>query len=82
MLSDTSILRRIERQPRQTAGFKQLVRELGVRGEERRELALRLAALVRRGELVEASRERYSLPRSPAGANLLSDETLRRSPTL
>ena len=72
MLSDTSILRRIERQPRQTAGFKQLVRELGVRGEERRELALRLAALVRRGELVEASRERYSLPRSPAGANLLT----------
>jgi ribonuclease R len=72
VLTDTAILRRIERQPKQTAGFKQLVRELGVRGEERRELALRLAALVRRGELVEGVRDRYSLPQSPVGANLLT----------
>jgi ribonuclease R len=77
VLSDTSILRRIERQPKQAAGFKQLVRELGVHGEERRELALRLAALVHRGELVEGPREHYSLPRSPAGANLLAGRLSR-----
>jgi len=66
MLSDQAILRRIERQPRQTAGYKQLVRELGVKGNERRELERRLNEMVRRGELVEKIRNRYSIP-SPAG---------------
>ena len=45
MLSDSAILKKIERQPRQTAGYKQLVRELGARGNERRELAERLRQL-------------------------------------
>ena len=70
MISETSILRRIERQPKQSAGFKQLIRELGLRGNERRELAARLDELVRRGELVESSRDRYSIPQT-AGKDFL-----------
>ena len=70
MISETSILRRIERQPKQSAGFKQLIRELGLRGNERRELAARLDELVRRGELVESSRDRYSIPHT-AGKDFL-----------
>ncbi len=38
MLPDSTILKKIQRQPQQTAGYKQLVRELGLHGEERREL--------------------------------------------
>jgi ribonuclease R len=62
-MNDQEILRHIGRQPKQTAGYKQLVRELGARGaDERRELAQRLRTLVRRGELREATRDHFSLP--------------------
>ena len=71
MLSETSILRKIERQPKQSAGFKQLARELGVRGDQRRQLAARLDELVRRGELVEDAHDRYCLPRAAAGQNIV-----------
>ena len=73
MLSDSRILRQIERQSKQSASWKQLVRELGVRGDERRELASQLENLVQRGELVlmEAAHERYSLPRATASRNLI-----------
>jgi ribonuclease R len=71
MITDSAILRRIERQPRQTAGYKQLVRELGVKGNERRELEKRLKEMVRRGELVESSRERYSIPSGTSGRNVI-----------
>src|SRR3989442_1282657 len=33
MLSDSIILKKIQRQPKQTAGYKQLVRELGLHGD-------------------------------------------------
>ncbi len=72
MISDEKILSRIERQPRQSAGFKQLVRELGVRGNERRELASKLSDMVHRGQLVEATRDRYSIPKAAAGKNLVT----------
>src|SRR5262249_1472031 len=52
------------RQPKSTAGFKQLLRELSLRGHERRELDERLRGMVRRGELVEIGRDRYALPLS------------------
>ena len=45
-------------------GFKQLVRELGVRGEERRELQDLLQKLVTRGELVKAP-GCYAIPAKP-----------------
>ncbi len=44
MLSDSVILKKLERLPKRTAGFKQLVRELGLHGDARRELSDRLQA--------------------------------------
>jgi ribonuclease R len=71
-ISDTAILKKIERQPRHTAGYKQLVRELGVRGNERRELAERLRQLVARGELVQADGDRYSIPQTAKSKNAVT----------
>ena len=51
----------MERQPHQSAGYKQLVREMGLRGAERQQLAERLQALVKSGRLVETARDRYTL---------------------
>ncbi|MFZ1135430.1 MAG: VacB/RNase II family 3'-5' exoribonuclease [Candidatus Korobacteraceae bacterium] len=61
MLTDQAIIRHIERQPHRSAGYKQLVREMSVRGDERRQLAERLQAMVKSGRLIETSRERFTL---------------------
>ena len=61
-MDDRTILQHIERQPHAAAGFKQLVRELRVRGDERRQLSDRLRKLVERGTLIENARGRYTLP--------------------
>ena len=61
MLTDQAILRHIERQPHRSAGFKQLVREMKVRGDERQQLAERLQALVKSARLIETGRDRYTL---------------------
>jgi ribonuclease R len=72
MITETRVLRHIERLPNRTAGYKQLVRELSVRGAERRELERLLKELVQRGKLVETSRDRYSLPGAASKHNLVS----------
>ena len=61
MLNDQAILKQIERQPHRSAGYKQLIREMALRGDERRQLAERLEALVKAGKLVETGRDRYTL---------------------
>ena len=61
MLTDAAILRHIERQPHRSAGFKQLVREMALRGDQRQQLADRLHALVKSGRLMETGRDRYAL---------------------
>ena len=61
MPSDKAILQHIERQPRHSAGYKQLIRELNLRGEERRQLAEHLQTLVKSGRLVETDGDRYTL---------------------
>ncbi|MGD0292198.1 MAG: RNB domain-containing ribonuclease, partial [Candidatus Binataceae bacterium] len=71
LLSDSAILRHIARQPKQTASHKQLLRELGVKGEARRELVDRLHALVSKGELLQVDSERYAIPQAAKGRNLL-----------
>ena len=72
MLSEASILQKIERQPKHTAGFKQLVRELGVRGDERKQLLSRLERMVSRGQLLQVGGGRYAIPQaSAAGKNLV-----------
>jgi len=70
MITDSSILRHISRQPKKTASSKQLLHELGLRGDARRELADRLYELVRRGDLVEID-GRYAIPQAKAGRNML-----------
>ncbi|HET7205426.1 MAG TPA: RNB domain-containing ribonuclease [Terriglobales bacterium] len=70
-LSDSAILRKIERQPKQAAGFKQLVRELGVHGDDRKHLSELLRRLVAKGELQQVDSDRYAIPKAASGKNLL-----------
>src|SRR5580658_10136023 len=72
MLSDSTILKHIARQPKRAAGFKQLVRELGLHGDERRELDSLLQKMVARGTLIQAESDRYSLPAASADKNLVA----------
>ena len=71
MLSDSIILKHIARQPKRTAGFKQLLRELGLHGDERRELNDRLQKLVVVGALIAVDSDRYALPQAAADENLV-----------
>ncbi len=71
MLSDSTILQHITRQPKRAAGFKQIVRELGLHGDERRELDERLQRMVASGALIRDDSDRYSLPQAAADRNLL-----------
>jgi ribonuclease R len=71
MLSDSVILKKIERQPKRAAGFKQLVRELGLHGEQRQELDDRLDRLVASGQLLKIDSDRYALPSPATGKNMI-----------
>ncbi|MFZ0277810.1 MAG: VacB/RNase II family 3'-5' exoribonuclease, partial [Candidatus Sulfotelmatobacter sp.] len=71
MLSDSTILKHIARQPKRAAGFKQLVRELGLHGSARGELDGHLQKLVAAGELLQLNSDRYALPQPAADKNLV-----------
>ena len=61
--SDREILKLVERAAGHRAGYKQLVRELGLGGgRERRLLLEQLARITARGELVKINEEQWSLP--------------------
>ncbi len=61
--TDREIMRMIERSAGHRAGYKQLVRELGLGGgRERRLLLEQLARITARGELVKTADEQWSLP--------------------
>ncbi len=61
--SDRELIRLIERSPSGRAGYKQLVRELGLGGgRERRLLLEQLARITLRGELVKLDSEQWALP--------------------
>ena len=72
MLSDSSILNHIARQPKRSAGFKQLARELGLHGEERRALNDHLGRLIASGRLLKLESERYALPPVSAAKNMVA----------
>ncbi len=72
MLSDSAILKHIARQPKRSAGFEQLVRELGLHGEARGELDARLQKLVAAGALVQINSDRYALPQPAPDKNLVA----------
>ncbi len=69
MLSDSAILKKIERQPKRTAGYKQLVRELGLHGEMRQELSRRLESLVASKQLIKVDSSHYAIPQAATAAN-------------
>jgi ribonuclease R len=71
MLSDSTILKHIARQPKRSAGYKQLVRELGLHGDARGELDALLKKLVAAGELIQLNSDRYALPQAAADKNLV-----------
>ena len=70
-LSDSAVLRKIERQPKRSASYKQLVRELGLHGDQRQQLSGLLDQLVSKGTLLEVEAGRYALPQATAGKNML-----------
>ncbi len=68
-MSDRELVAHIARSAGGKAGYKQLVRELGLGGgRERRLLLEQLARLTARGELAKVDREIWSIPRKTAGA--------------
>ncbi len=72
MLSESIILKHIARQPKRSAGFKQLVRELGLHGAERNALDALLRKLVSTGALIQDDSDRYALPQTAADKNLVA----------
>ena len=58
-MNDAAIVAHISRLPHSRANFKQLVRELGVKGDGRNELEAALTRLTARGELIELKSGQY-----------------------
>jgi ribonuclease R len=68
--SDRDLLARISRSSGSKAGYKQLIRELGLGGgRERRLLLEQLTRLVARGELARAGEDMWSIPKREPIAN-------------
>src|SRR5580704_4987705 len=68
-MTDRELVARIARSAGGKAGYKQLVRELGLGGgRERRLLLEQLARLTARGELAKLDREIWSIPRTTGHA--------------
>jgi ribonuclease R len=63
-LSEDALLAHMGRLPHGRASFKQLVRELGLKGEGRTELEDLLQQLADRGELIETKSSQYEIARS------------------
>src|SRR3954463_6800034 len=69
-MTDRELVARIARSPGAKAGFKQLVRELGLGGgRERRLLLEQLARITARGDLSKLDREMWSIPRKQSGGS-------------
>jgi VacB and RNase II family 3''-5'' exoribonucleases len=72
-MTDRELVARIARSSGGKAGYKQLIRELGLGGgRERRLLLEQLARLTVRGTLVKLDREHWSIPRPPGSRDNLA----------
>jgi ribonuclease R len=72
-MTDRELVARIARSAGGKAGYKQLVRELGLGGgRERRLLLEQLARLTVRGTLVKLDREHWSIPKPPGSRDNLA----------
>src|SRR5271165_6476807 len=66
-MNDRELIAHIARSAGGKAGYKQLVRELGLGGgRERRLLLEQLARMTARGDLMKLDREMWAIPRAPA----------------
>src|SRR5215471_2399392 len=72
MVNEQQILRYIAKQPKHTAGFKQVVHDLALKGRERRDLERLLKEMTRQRKLVAIGRDRWSLPTSTSSQNLVT----------
>jgi ribonuclease R len=63
VLSDAALLKHIGALPHARANFKQLVRELKTKGEDRRDLHDALERLVEKGDLIAAKTDQYAVTR-------------------
>src|SRR4051794_4866595 len=72
MISEQQIMHKISQQPRRAATLKQLVREFGLHGSARNQLASQLRSLVSQGSLVHAPDDRFAIPQKakPAAQGL------------
>jgi ribonuclease R len=77
MISDSAVLKKISLQPKRSAGFKQLLRELGLHGDARQQLSECLDDLVARGELT-VDGDRYALPKAPGKNQIMGRLTMHR----
>ncbi|HKD59634.1 MAG TPA: VacB/RNase II family 3'-5' exoribonuclease [Terracidiphilus sp.] len=69
-MNDRELLAQIARSASGKAGYKQLVRELGLGGgRERRLLLEQLARMTARGDLIKTDREHWSTPKKAGGAS-------------
>jgi ribonuclease R len=77
-MTDRELVARIARSAGGKAGYKQLVRELGLGGgRERRLLLEQLARLTARGQLARIDREMWGIPKTPAATGAASRDNLR-----
>src|SRR5262245_839441 len=60
-MTDRALLEHISRLPHSRANFKQLIRELGAKGQGRTDLELALARLTAHGDLIELGSGRYAV---------------------
>jgi ribonuclease R len=73
-MTDRELVARIARSAGAKAGYKQLIRELGLGGgRERRLLLEQLARLTARGELINLDREMWGIPAKRTGSTGLRD---------
>jgi ribonuclease R len=72
MISESDLLHHIDDQPQHAAGYKQLIRELSLRGRERQDLESLLTDLVVRGKLVLVARDRYAIASAAVNRNLVT----------
>ena len=76
-MTDRELVARIARSAGGKAGYKQLVRELGLGGgRERRLLLEHLARLTASGQIVKIDREQWGIPRAPSGRGSATRENL------
>src|SRR5579864_9720585 len=72
MLTEQEVLRYIGKQARHTAGFKQLIHDLGLKGRQRRELEAVLKGLTRQRKLLALGKDRWALPTAASSQNLVA----------